>query len=335
MTAMTTPIDQEPLVALADVRAAAERLRGRVVRTPLLPFATADPDRPLWLKPESLQPTGAFKLRGAYNAILQRLDEARDHGLVTHSSGNHARAVAWVARDLGLRATIVMPDAAPENKVKRVRALGAEVVIVPPDELIEHTEQLSATHGFLMVPPFDDAAVVAGQGTTGLEVVEDLPDVGAVLVPVGGGGLIAGVATAVKTLSPSTLVVGVEPELAGDVAESFRRGQRVEWTAADTYRTMADGLRSTCVGAVPWRQISRYVDDIVTVAEDEIHDALRILAGDARLIAEPSGAVTTAAYLHHAGQLPTTGRFVAIVSGGNVAPEVFARLVLESPRTGG
>jgi threonine dehydratase len=212
-----------------------------------------------------------------------------------------------------------------------VRALGAEVVIVTPDQRDSRAEELAAEHAFVLVPPYDDAAVVAGQGTVGLEVTEDLPDLDVVLVPISGGGLIGGIATAVKALSPRTLVIGVEPELAADAAESFRRGHRVEWSAADTYRTIADGLRTTSVGAIPWRQIRRYVDDIVTVTEDEIRDAVRTLARDARLVAEPSGAVTTAAYQHCAEQLPATGRFVAVVSGGNIAPDALARLILEVP----
>jgi threonine dehydratase len=322
-----TDVVPQPLVTLDDVRDAAERIAGRVVRTPLIPFAAAEPGRPLWLKPESLQPTGAFKLRGAFNAILQRLDEARTHGVVTHSSGNHARAVAWVARELGLHAVIVMPDAAPPVKVEAVRQLGAEVVIVPPDQRDTRAFELAARHGYVMVPPYDDAAVVAGQGTVGLEIAADLPDAGAVLVPISGGGLIGGISTAVKSLSPGTRVIGVEPELAADAAESFRTGQRVSWTAAQTYRTIADGLRTTSVGEIPWRQIRQYVDDIVTVGEDQIRDGVRRLAADARLVAEPSGAVTYAAYIHHAGALRGAGKVVAVVSGGNIAPEMLADIV--------
>jgi threonine dehydratase len=317
----------QPAVSLEDVRAAAERIAGRVVRTPLIPFAAAEPGRPLWLKPESLQPTGAFKLRGAFNAILQRLDEALSRGVVTHSSGNHARAVAWVARELGLHAVIVIPDAAPPVKVEAVRRLGADVVIVPPDQRDTRAFELAAQHGYVMVPPYDDAAVVAGQGTVGLEIVADLPDVDSVLVPVSGGGLIGGISTAVKSLSPGTRVIGVEPELAADAAESFRTGQRVSWTTAQTYRTIADGLRTTSVGEIPWRQIRQYVDDIVTVAEDQIRDGVRRLAADARLVAEPSGAVTYAAYLHHAGVVGTAGKVVAVVSGGNIAPEMLAHIM--------
>ena len=323
---MSSEDDSRTLVTLADIEAAAERLRGRVLRTPLLPFP-ADPGRPLWLKPESLQVTGAFKLRGAYNAILPQLDAARAAGVVAHSSGNHARAVAWVAHELGIRAVIVMPDAAPKVKVDAVRRLGAQVVIVPPHERDTRAEELSAEHGLVLVRPYDDPEIVAGQGTVGLELVQDLPDVDVVLVPVSGGGLIGGVATAVKSVDPAAVVIGVEPELAGDAAESFRTGSRVTWTPEQTYRTIADGLRTTSVGEVPWRQIQRYVDDILTVTEDEIRDAVVRVATGCRLVAEPSGAVSTAAYLHHARQLPGEGRFVAVVSGGNVATDAYAAIL--------
>jgi len=318
----------EPLVTIDDVRAAADRIAGRVVRTPLLPFAAAEPGRPLWLKPESLQPIGAFKLRGAFNAILERLDEARLHGVVTHSSGNHARAVAWVARELGVRAVIVIPDVAPAVKVDAVRALGAEVVLVTAAERETRAVDLAAAHGYVMIPPYDDAAVLAGQGTVGLEIAADLPDVDLVLVPVSGGGLIGGVATAVKALSPGTAVIGVEPELAGDAAESFRTGARVTWTTEQTYRTIADGLRTTSVGEIPWRQIQKYVDDIITVTEDEIREAVGRLAADARLVAEPSGAVPFAAYLHYADRLGARGNTVAVISGGNLAMDTLAELIV-------
>jgi threonine dehydratase len=320
----------DTLVTIEDIRAAAERIAGRVVRTPLIPFAAAEPGRPLWLKPESLQPTGAFKLRGAFNAILERLDEARARGVVTHSSGNHARAVAWVAHELGLRATIVIPNAAPAVKVEAVRQLGADVVIVAPEERDSRAFELAAEHGYVMIPPYDDAGIVAGQGTVGLEIVADLADIDGVLVPISGGGLIGGVATAVKALSPGTRVIGVEPELAGDAAESFRSGERVSWTTEQTYRTIADGLRTTSVGEIPWRQIQKYVDDVITVSEDEIRDGVCRLAADARLVAEPSGAVPFAAYLHHAGQLGLTGNVVAVVSGGNLAMDTLAQIITQA-----
>jgi threonine dehydratase len=319
------------LVSVDDIRAAATRIAGRVVRTPLIPYAAAAApgraEHPLWLKPESLQPTGAFKLRGAFNAILQRLGDARAHGVVTHSSGNHARAVAWVARELGLRATIVIPDAAPAVKVDAVRALGATVVLVDPAERDTRAFELAAEHGYVMIPPYDDPAIVAGQGTIGLEIVADLPSVSGIVVPVSGGGLISGIATAIKALSPATRVIGVEPELAADATESLRRGEIVSWTAEQTYRTIADGLRTTSVGQVPWGQIREYVDDIITVSEDEIRDGVRWLASDARLVAEPSGAVAFAAWRHRFKSLGVSGNVVAVVSGGNLALDTLASLI--------
>jgi threonine dehydratase len=212
-------------------------------------------------------------------------------------------------------------------KVAGVRALGAEVVMVTPDRRDTRAAELASEAGMVLVPPYDDARVIAGQGTVGLEIVEDAGDVDVVLVPVSGGGLISGVATVIKSVSPRTRVVGVEPALAGDAAESFATGQLVAWTPQQTYRTLADGLRTTSLGQLPWRQVQRYVDDILTVDEDEIRDAVARIAADCRLVAEPSGAVATAAYLHRASQLPATGRFVAVVSGGNVAMTTYADIL--------
>jgi threonine dehydratase len=218
-------------------------------------------------------------------------------------------------------------DAAPAVKVDAVRRLGAEVVIVAPADRDTRAFELAAEHGYVMIPPYDDAAIVAGQGTIGLEIAADLASLNGVLVPVSGGGLIGGIATAVKALSPGTRVIGVEPEVAGDAAESFRTGQRVSWTPEQTYRTIADGLRTTSVGEIPWRQIQKYVDDIITVSEDEIRDGVRRLASDARLVAEPAGAVPFAAYLHHASELGVDGNIVAVVSGGNLAMDTLARII--------
>jgi threonine dehydratase len=309
------------ITTLADVEAAAARVAGRVLRTPLLPAPWGDPRVPLFLKPESLQPTGAFKLRGATNAVSLLDGSARASGVVTHSSGNHAQALAWAARDAGVHAVIVMPDDAPAVKVEATRALGAEVVLVPVAEREEVAEHVRRERGATMVPPYDDAAVIAGQGTVGLEVADDLPGVSTVLVPVSGGGLISGVAAAVKARCPQTRVVGVEPELAGDLAEGFAAGRRIRWTEEQTRRTMADGLRVPCVGELPWEHITALVDDVVTVTEDSLLDAMRTLATRSRLVAEPSGATATAAYLTHRERL-SDGPVVAVVSGGNVTPDL-------------
>ncbi|MEU0935159.1 threonine/serine dehydratase [Embleya sp. NPDC005971] len=315
------------LVTLEDLRAARERIAGTAVRTPLLPSLHGDADRPLWLKPESLQPIGAFKIRGAYNAIAALTDAERSRGVVAHSSGNHAQAVAYAARLFGARAVIVMPDTTPTVKIEATRALGAEVVIVTPDRRDTAAGELAAEHGYAFVPPYDDARIIAGQGTTGLEIVEDLPTADTVLVPVSGGGLISGIAAAVKLTSPGTKVIGVEPELAADAVESFRTGVRTAWSTADTYRTIADGLRTTSVGVLPFAHIQAYVDDIVTVTEEQIREAMRFLGRRARLVAEPAGAVATAAYLFRKDALPAGREHVAVVSGGNVDPALYAEVM--------
>ena len=314
-------------MTIDEVCAAAARIAGVAVRTPLLPAVWADPDRPLWLKPESLQPTGAFKIRGALNAIGQLTDEQRAHGVVAQSSGNHAQAVAYAAKLAGVAATIVMPDTTPRIKIERTRMHGAEVIIVPPAERDTLPTELVAAHGYTHIPPYDNAWIIAGQGTVGLEIAVDLPDVDVVLVPVSGGGLTSGVSVALKALCPDAAIVAVEPELAADAAESFRTGQRVTWPPELTYRTMADGLRTTSLGVLPWEHVRRYVDRIITVTEDEIAEAVRVLARNSRLVAEPSGAVTTAAYLFHPAELPAGRSHVAVVSGGNVDPAAYAALL--------
>lgn len=313
-------------VTITEVRAAAERIFGRVVRTPLLPCAWAADGRPLWVKAESLQPVGVFKLRGATNAI-GLLDRAqRSRGVVTHSSGNHARALAWAARAAGVAATVVMPEGAPSVKVEATRELGAEVIMVPPAQRSLTAQRLVEETGAVLIPPYDDPAVIAGQGTVGLEIATDLPDVDTVLVPVSGGGLVSGVAVAVKTLCPGARVVAVEPELAGDLAAGFSAGRRVTWPVEDTFRTIADGLRVSPVGELPWELIQRYVDDVVTVSEDAIRSAMRRLALQSRLVAEPSGAVAVAAHLERPDRLPE-GRTVAVLSGGNVDPDLLIEVL--------
>ena len=311
------------LVTVDDVRTAAARVLGQVVRTPLLPCPWADAARPLWLKPENLQPTGAFKMRGALNAVGALSAAQRGQGVITHSSGNHGRALAWAARSYGIPVVVVMPDTSPAVKVEGVRALGAEIVMVPPPDREARVAAIAAERTLVAIPPFDHADVIAGQGTLGLEIVQDLPEVDTVLVPVGGGGLISGVAIAVKAISPATRVVGVEPELAGDLAEGFRRGERVVWDPALTALTIADGVRLPAVGELTWQHISRLVDDVVTVSEQSIIDAMALLARSSRLVAEPSGAVTAAAYFEHPEA--ATGRTVAVVSGGNVDPALLVR----------
>ncbi len=322
-----------PLVDLARIRAAAITLRGVAVRTPLV--ALGDPARGQLLKAESLQPIGAFKIRGAYNAAASLDPAQRARGLITYSSGNHAQGVARAARLLGVPAVIVMPGNAPAIKRARVLADGAEIVTVG-DASAERqavAERLAAERGLAIIPPYDDDRIIAGQGTCGLEIAEDVPDLALVLVPVGGGGLASGVAAAVKALRPAARVVGVEPELAADARDSLASGRIVEWSAADVSRTIADGTRTQALGARTFAHLRVLLDDIVTVREDEIMAGVRIAAEEARLVVEPSGALPIAALRFHAadvGARDAVGTIVCVVSGGNVDAARY-RACLEAP----
>lgn len=317
--------DTQPLVGLDDVRAAAVRIRGTCLRTPLLP-ASWSPGGPVWVKAESLQATGAFKLRGATNAIARLSAEQRRRGVVTHSSGNHGSALAYAARQAGIGATVVVPHGAPQVKVDLVAGAGAELVRVPAADRMSACADISARTGAVEIPPYDHPDVIAGQGTVGLEIAEDLPDVRTVLVPVGGGGLVSGVAVALRALVPGVRIVGCEPALAGDAAASLAAGTRVTLPVADAVRTIADGLRSASLGALTWPHVQALVDDIVTVDEDAIIDAVRLLATRSRLVVEPSGAVAAAALATRSDRLPA-GRTVVVVSGGNVDPHWFAAVL--------
>ncbi len=313
------------IVSIEEIREAADRIRGVATRTPLLRW-----DDTTWLKPESLQPVGAFKMRGAYNKLASLTDAERARGVVTYSSGNHAQAVARAARLLGAAAVICMPENAPQVKVDGVLRDGAEIVTTGNDSEERHQRALALVEerGLVMVEPYDDPAIIAGQGTCGLEIVEDLPNLTSVLVPVSGGGLSSGVATAVKALVPSARVIGVEPELAADAKESLGRGEIVHWTADQTVRTMADGLRTNSLGPLPFEHLRRFMDEIVTVSEGEISDAMRQLARRARLVVEPSGAASMAAHLaDRAPHVEGDNARVVIISGGNVDPELFLRIL--------
>jgi threonine dehydratase len=268
-------------------------------------------------------------LRGAYNKIASLTEEERSRGVITYSSGNHAQGVAYAARALATKAVIVMPRNAPAIKREATAALGAEVVFVGPSgvERQEKAEELAAQHGYVIIPPYDDEKIIAGQGTAGLEILEDLPDVDLVLVPIGGGGLISGISTAVKSVRPNAKVIGVEPELAADAQASFRAGEIIKFPAEQVLSTSADGLRSQYVGTLTFEHIRRYVDDVVTVSEEDIFNAVRILAEKPKTTAEPSGAVAPAAWLFHRDVLPKSNAAVAVISGGNVDPELLKKVV--------
>jgi threonine dehydratase len=324
----------QPLVSIDEIRTAAVALAGVSVRTPLVPFPRAEPS--LLVKPESLQPVGAFKLRGAYAAMSALPAAARRIGVVTHSSGNHGQAVAYAAALLGMPAVVVVPDNAPAVKVAAIRELGAEIVVSAPSlaARLAATREIATQRGAAQIPPFDDRRVIAGQGTAGLEIAADCPGVDLVVVPVGGGGLIAGVATAVRSLCPGAVVIGVEPELAADARDSLHQGQQVAWPPERTQQTIADALRVDQVGALPLRHMLEYVEDIVTVSEDEIRAAVRRLALDARLIAEPGGAVAVAACLFRRKELPSAATTVAVLSGGNIDPGMLLDILAEDPSAG-
>ena len=307
-------------------------MTGVAVRTPLLPArvrdGNSDADRRLFIKPENHQPIGAFKLRGAYNKIASLTDAERKRGVITYSSGNHGQGVAYAARALSVKVVIVMPGNAPANKREATAALGAELVLVGPGsmERMRKAEQLAAEHGYVIVPPYNDEYIIAGQGTIGLEILEDLPKVEMVLVPVGGGGLISGVAAAIKLSRPEVRVIGVEPEVAADARASFKLGKLVELAADEVSRTLADGLRTQSIGPINFEHIQKYVDDIITVSEEEIYAAARRLAANPQTVAEPSGAVAVAGFLFRASELPKTTNNVAVISGGNIEPALLAEL---------
>jgi threonine dehydratase len=327
----------ENLVSVEEICAAAARIASIAIQTPLIEAAFPGlsgfgAGKRIWLKAESLQPIGAFKIRGAANKILQLSPDEIRRGVITYSSGNHAQGVAYAAREVGAKAVIVMPSNAPAIKRAATLALGAEVVDVGPasSDRLAKAEELISAHGYIMVPPYDDRDVITGQATCGLEIVEALPDVDLVLSPVSGGGLLSGVAAAVRQLLPSAKIFGVEPELAADTAESFRTGSIVTWPAELTSRTLADGLRTQSVGVRNFAHIQAFVDGIITVTEAEIRAAMRAIVAATRLVPEPSGAVAAAALLFHASQLPPYKKAVALVSGGNVDPRLLAEVLTES-----
>jgi threonine dehydratase len=357
------------MITLSDLHSAQSRLQGITIRAPLIEFDHADKNRRLLLKPENQQPIGAFKLRGAYNKIASLSEEDRNKGVISYSSGNHAQGVAYAARALHTKAVIVMPNNAPQIKREATAKLGAEIVVVGPgsDERKAKAEALAAHHGYIIVPPYNDEKIIAGQGTIGLEILEDLADLASskevltktspvipseaeepafvspgpikrspknapsqlkatILSPVGGGGLISGVAAAIKLSNPNIKIIGVEPELAADAQASLRAGKIVQFPAAQVSRTLADGLRTQSIGEINFAHIQAYVDDIITVTEEEIRQAMKLLAANPQTIAEPSGAVATAGFLFHTDQLPNTKLNVAIISGGNIEPQMLTEL---------
>jgi threonine dehydratase len=310
------------MVTLDDVRAAVVRIRGVAVRTPLLEVG------PLALKCENLQPMGAFKVRGACNMIAQLSPAARAAGVVTYSSGNHGQAVALVAQRFGIPAVVVMPETAPPIKVEGVRRYGAEVIFAGTTTLHRkaRAEAELERRGLTMVPPFDDPRVIAGQGTVGLEILEQCPNVTTVYVPAGGGGLISGVSVAIKAMRSGVRIVGVEPEGAAKMSRSREAGHPV---TLDHIASIADGLLAVRPGDLTFEHVQTLVDDVMTVNDEQITAAVRWLFREASLVAEPSGAAAVAGALARGST--AGGVSVAVVSGGNVDPEAYASYIVSSP----
>jgi len=321
------------VVSLEDLRSAARGLEGIAAQTPLLdmPALAARLGVPVAAKCEHLQPIGAFKIRGAYTAVSRLDPEQRARGVITYSSGNHGQAVARAARLLGASAVVVMPQRAPGIKVAGVRREGGEVVFAGNSsaERYERARALAEERGLTMVPPYESLDVIAGQGTCGLEILEALPAVETILVPVGGGGLIAGISSAVAALKPSVRVIGVEAAGAPKLARALDAGTPVTMELATS---LADGLLPLTIGSLPFAVLSSVVREAVQVSEDEIVSAVRFLYAEMGLTVEPSGAVTTAALM--SGRIRPTGPTVAVISGGNVDPELFQRLVARSAGSG-
>lgn len=314
----SSAIDQ--FVTVDEIRAARERIRPAARLTPIIEAGG------LWLKAESLQPMGAFKIRGAYNMISQLSQEQLDRGVITYSSGNHGQAVALAAQQLGARAVIVMPTTAPAVKIDGCKSYGAEVIMAGTTSLDRQAraEQEARERGLTIVPPFDHRQIIIGQGTCGLEILEQVPDVGTVFVPAGGGGLASGTAAAIKQIKPSVRIVAVEPLGAPKMTKSLEAGQP---TTLPSSKSIADGLMNLRPGDLTFAHIQKFVDEVVTVGEVDIAKTVGWLFRNARLVAEPSGAVTTAAARLGLGH--PQGKIVTVVSGGNVAPEAFAQYVAQ------
>jgi threonine dehydratase len=319
------------LVGLDEIQAAAVRVRPAVRLTPLIEVPWPGPGSgTLLLKCENFQPMGAFKIRGAYNMVAQLSPDELKRGVITYSSGNHGQAVALAARHLGAAAVIVMPTTAPKVKVDGARGFGAEVVFAGTTSLDRkaRAEQIASERGLAMVPPFDHPMIIAGQGTVGLEILEQCPTVGTVIVEIGGGGLSSGVAAAIKQRAPHVRVIGVEPEGAAKMKRSLEAGRPV---TLDRVSTIADGLMTVRPGDLTFEHVRAFVDEIVTIADADMVRAIAWLYRHARIVVEPSGSVTTAAVMRGLGAFDTSkGPVAAIVSGGNVEASKYAEYITAS-----
>jgi len=320
------------MLTIDDVVAAQQIIAGRLHRTPLIGSAalSARIGAPLFLKLESWQKTGSFKPRGVLNKIAALSQAERDRGLITASAGNHAQALAWAAGIAGIACTVVMPETAPAAKLAATKGYGGTVVLEPSTlTVFARAQALAAEHGYTFIPPFDDPAIVAGQGTVGLEILEDLPDVGTVVVPIGGGGLIAGIALAIKSRRPNARIVGVEPEGAAAMWRSRETGQAAR---LNQIATIADGLSAPFAGELPFALVQQYVDDLVLVNDADILAAMALMLERCKLLAEPAGAAALAGLLSGAVKVQPHAPVAIILSGGNIDAARLAELL--TPTTG-
>jgi threonine dehydratase len=300
---------------------AEKTLRGKIFRTPIVPLTTKSErststpqNQPILLKAECLQLSGSFKIRGATYRLSLHTEEERERGVIAYSTGNHAKAVAYAAKLLGIQAVIVMSPEAPAHKVSAVKSYGAEVIMVDTHVRQQVTEELSRTKGYYLVPPFDHPEIITGQGTIGVEILHEL-EPAAVFVPVGGGGLIAGIAMAIKKLNPQVKIIGVEPELENDGYQSFHSGTLV--SLKESSHSIADAIKVLQLGDLTFPIIQHYVDDMVTVSEKAIAEATLLAHSNAHLVVEPAGALGIAAALSYSKPLDSSKPVVAVVSGGN------------------
>ena len=312
-------------VTIDDIRNAQQVLEGVARKTDLIHSVALSQTNEVYLKTENLQRTGSFKLRGAYNKINSLTDEEKAKGLIACSAGNHAQGVAMAAQKAGCNAIICMPEAAPISKVEATKSYGAEAVLVPGtyDEAHDEADRLQREKGYTLIHPFDDPYVIAGQGTIGLEILEQNPDVEAVVVPAGGGGLLSGVATAIKELKPDCKVYGVQARGANALARSFKEQSKIKST---NVKTFADGIQVKEPGDLTYKIIKEKVDDFITVTEDEIAAAILLLIEKQKLVAEGAGAVSVAATLFD--KIPVVGKnVVCVVSGGNIDVNILSRVI--------
>ncbi len=319
------------MIALTDIEKAHERIKDHIFRTPCYPslFLSKKTGAEIFLKLECYQPTGVFKIRGAYNIELENLEKIRDSGVVTASSGNHGFSVAYAAKTLGVDCTVVVNNGANPDKLKMIELFGAKIVEDGPttDSIIGKARELANERGLFFIHPFDDPSVIAGQGTCGLEILEDVSALDAVIVPVGGGGLISGVSTAFKAISPKCKVIGVEATGVPSLYESMKKKKLV---TIEHPQTIADGLVGQTIGKMNFEIAERDVDDVVLVTDDQMREAVKSLLLDAHILAEPSGAAPIAALLSGAYKFKAGERIAAIISGGNIAYTLLQELLNEA-----